>query len=77
MPAKTPWFPGAAKPVREGVYEADWELPRGSSLDDGVWFNQFKGGKWYCGNATPDTARCDITIDCPPKRWRGLTEETK
>jgi hypothetical protein len=72
----TPWFDGAIKPVREGVYETEED-------DRSRWFNYFDGRSWYYGGRTVDDAWAgfsyfnemprSIEPECVA-RWRGVKE---
>ena len=76
-PKLTPWFPGSVKPVRPGVYEAEWR--EGKALSGGRYFNYW-ADSWCWGDDTPDSPhRCVMpaALQGEVKRWRGLAEEPK
>lgn len=78
----TEWFAPDAKPMREGVYELDWEDTDGRCFCK--WFGSGWGdAKWVglSGNGSIEMAiikadRSEIYSDMAV-RWRGLAEEPK
>ncbi|HQR98119.1 MULTISPECIES: hypothetical protein [unclassified Polaromonas] len=70
----TPWFPGGVKPVRDGVYEAEWDY-EDSCI---VYYNYFDGLHWHSGqiylqDARPEYPRLPGRLGGHiPKSWRGL-----
>jgi hypothetical protein len=45
-PKLTPWFPYGIKPVRVGVYRADFEPDRATWNDPDPWYAYFDGKQW-------------------------------
>lgn len=76
----TPWFPGDVKPVRIGVYEAEWDYGDG---DITTYFNHFDGQHWHSGwfdltSVRPSDPRIGRTSGGDfPKNWRGLSSNPK
>lgn len=73
----TPWYPPNIKPVRPGVYEAQW----GSSKLWEDWpYSYWTGEEWANSGATPEEALRlkNWTLGAnQSKKWRGLAKEPK
>jgi len=76
----TPWFDTKEKPVRAGVYIADW--PEEAKESD-VWFAYWNGSQWGFMQKSVDKAVMDYQQN-PKHRhkagklaWRGLLKESK
>ena len=76
----TPWFDTKEKPVRAGVYIADWPE---EAKDRNVWFAYWDGSQWGYMYRDPNDAARDYKRH-PEHRhkagklvWRGLLKESK
>jgi len=68
----TPWFSPDEKPVRDGVWEVDWNGPG--------WYRVYSHGRWYVGGDSVDSAWVRYQDKRPSMLdlcWRGLAEEPK
>lgn len=67
----TPWFPGAEKPVRRGVYQRQFST--GKALFERYCY--WSGQNWYMSDSTPDRAM-EWVQSGPAARqslpWRGI-----
>lgn len=66
---KTPWFPGHIYPVRNGVYERNFDAPHRPRPH----YCKFEDGEWYAFGATVEDAAAETYI--VPNHWlewRGL-----
>lgn len=68
----TPWFPGAIKPVRPGVYQ---QKSGGGHM---VGYQRWDGMRWFLWIEDPDGA-ANQTFSAADGRqnddWRGLAEQ--
>lgn len=61
----TPWFDGAVKPERVGVYQREYPT--------GLYYSHWDGSKWMVGCYKPYTSHCESDHQAYP--WRGLAED--
>lgn len=66
-PKLTKWFDGSVKPVRDGVYQRNFQM--------GVVYAKFKNGKWRVPSASIQTANKQRSYSIVPHMpWRGLAQ---
>lgn len=75
-PKLTPWFPHSIKPVRKGVYQADFATCRVS--DPIPWYAYFDGAEWgwMCLNVEDavNDYRHNSTHRHVRLEWRGIVK---
>lgn len=67
---RTPWFSGAFKPARPGVYERRY-------VSGTVLFAEWTGYNWLYGHRTPRLAIRERNVSWANASWRGLAQEVK
>ena len=71
----TPWFPHEIKPVRDGVYEVQYDL---GTEEIFCGYAYWTGNRWTNALSTVDGAyqrRDWVEGAIQKKSWRGLTKE--
>lgn len=69
MSKLTPWFHGAVKPARKGVYLRD-------HISWGESFSMWNGKRWlFPGRTAIEAAQQDAASDRQREPWRGLAEK--
>lgn len=85
-PKMTPWFSGAERPARDGVYERRARLRNGHMSSSVVGFAKWIHGGWNYSRETVERAERDYGNESSyqPDRdsgldfeWRGLAKEPK
>jgi hypothetical protein len=69
----TPWFDGRVKPVREGVYQRDYNQ-HGNRAN--LQYCYWNGRHFSRANGTVDSAdTCEFRSDAQHLPWRGLASD--
>lgn len=75
MSKYTPWFPGRAKPVREGVYQRRLNLRSRRGAPD-ITYSLWRNGEWWFSEVSPHAAaRVRTHSSYQDAPWRGLAED--